>query len=143
MKRRIVGIFLIVLLIGPIFLTTTTTASGAKLELGEIYGGMRISTNITNTGDVNATDVIWTIEFKKVFPILGRAIMLKGGYIADLIPDIPAGETVRIGHDLFGIFGYGWFWIKIRAWSPNAELVEKTTLGRVFVYVVYIRHVFE
>ena len=145
MKKKIIGIFLCMLIFVPVFSATVTASQGPILELDEIHGGMGLSTSVMNTGEVNATDIIWTIEFKKAFPILGKAFMVKGEYTADLILNIPPGESeeIEVGRLPFDLMGFGLFRVTVSAWSPHANLVKKTVLVRLMFNMVIIRRVIE
>ena len=101
----------------------------AELEIGEITGGMgKVCAEIKNVGDVDATDVTWSIGlYGRIRPIWGEW--------NGTIPNLPVGESEIVCTDDF-ILGLGRVTITVTADADNADKVEKTASAFVFLFLV-------
>jgi len=103
---------------------------GPQLEIGDIKGGLRISTEIKNIGDAKAIDVSWNIHIETRFPP-----KIKGWN--DEIQSIQPGGSETISNNEW-LFGLGKVWITITAETAYAEPVEKEITGFIFLFYVII-----
>jgi hypothetical protein len=102
------------------------------LEIGEIQGGLgKIKTTITNVGDIEATDVHWTIQVTG--GILGRIDV----FTENNISSIPVGGSFTIETDSF-IFGLGALEITVMAECAEAVPSQVQATSEGFVLLVFV-----
>jgi len=105
--------------------------AGSELEVGEITGGIgKVYAEIKNVGDVNATDVNWSISvYGYIRPIWGEW--------EGTIPNLLAGETEIVSTDGL-ILGLGRVRIEVTASAQGADMVEKEVNGFIVFFFVII-----
>lgn len=128
MYRKIIGIFICMLLLIPVLSSTVIASQEPILEIGKIRGrstflrGAIVIIEIKNTGDADAYDVTWSLDIKHpIFKILN--------FTDDFnltIDIIKAGNTVKKAAMLSWI---GRFEITVTACVPGGNPVTKTVNG--------------
>ena len=99
-----------------------------KINIEQISDGVGISAVITNTGDVNATNVVWNINLDG-FVLFRRRT-------SDIIPNLAVGESVEI---YSGIpFGIGAIDITINAACAEGPYDIETASGRLFLFFINV-----
>jgi hypothetical protein len=97
------------------------------LKVEQIYGGFfKVSAVIRNLGEIEATNIQWSITFD------GGAII--GRETTGTIPKIPSGENITVNSNL--VLGFGELTVTTKAKIPENEH-EKTNNG--FAYFIYIK----
>jgi len=99
--------------------TTEEEEQEPQLEIGEITGGLGITVEILNIGDVDVENVEWTITIENGFILL----FPKEGSVTGLIGSLPLQETEIIGTNVFGL---GKFDITVVAEADGVSPVSKT-----------------
>jgi hypothetical protein len=107
--------------------TTETEGNMPELEIGEITGGIGISSSIKNIGDADAVDIHWKIS-------LDGGLILIGKETADTIAIISEGEETMIQSDF--IFGFGKPSITIYA-ECNSDISDEKTVNA-FVLLFFV-----
>ncbi|KON27466.1 hypothetical protein AC481_04865 [miscellaneous Crenarchaeota group archaeon SMTZ-80] len=106
---------------------------GAELEIGIISGDIgAISTKIRNIGEIDATDIDWSITIEG--GILGLIDILTEGTVESLV----VGEETSIKTDKM-IFGLGKVQITVEASGEGIQTASKTADGFVFLVFITIR----
>ncbi len=106
-----------------------TIIKGPTPEIGPIKGGLfKISTSIKNTGDVDATDVNWSITLD------GGAFIGKETTGKD---SISAGEEINVFSNL--IFGFGATTATVKADIPNGNSDKREQNGFVILFYINIK----
>ena len=101
-----------------------------KIELGNITGGIGVSSIITNTGEETATDVNWTIT------VTGGILNLIDVEITDVIPVLEVGEEYTISSDLF--LGLGPMEISITARCDEGSHDDISGTGTILLFFTQI-----
>ena len=140
MKKKIIGILLVILLTTPILSVTANPAEENELEIGKItdYSGIGsliplsviFDIEIKNTGDVDITDGNWSFRVKHpVFEILNFTLEKP-------LPIIKAGEEEIVSFQL--VHWMGRFELTITANAPGTNMAKKTVQGIAFMCFVRI-----
>jgi len=107
-----------------------------QLEIGDISGGVGVSSTIDNIGPCDAKNVVWEIKFTKGIIIIPAGYSATGGPI-----NIPSLTSLPISTIVFGIGGFlglGPMEITVSASASNADYVEKKVSAKVFIFFVII-----
>jgi PKD repeat protein len=111
------------------YITVVPPAGHSNLEIGNITGGLlKISAEIKNTGDTDATSVNWSIKVSNGFVLLGKTA-------SGTIVSLPSGG-MEIVTDR-PVIGLGNIGITIEVQEPDGPLVTKTVYGKLFLFLVY------
>lgn len=132
MKKKLVGIFVFMLLLFPILSSTVTASQEPVLEIGKIralpypflrlFRGSIIVIVIKNIGDADALNVTWSFDVKHpIFEILN----LTGGF--NFTIDIIKAGCTKIR--TVGLDWIGRFEITVKAYLPDGNVVSKTVNG--------------
>jgi hypothetical protein len=135
MKKRS-SVFVCMLVLIPLLSTTAIARQSAVLEIESIDEGLvvGVASTIRNIGDVSAEDVEWSITFEG-----GTVFIPLGGLRNGACKSIAAGEIKHIFSGL--VFGFGVLRpleITVSARASNAEPVEKTEVGLMFLIIVRV-----
>ncbi|MBU0497653.1 MAG: hypothetical protein KKG04_06845 [Candidatus Thermoplasmatota archaeon] len=104
-------------------------SADGKLEIEVITGGLGISAIIRNTGNINATNVSWTIETSGGFILLGKQA---SGMIPRVFPNFTT--TVKIPL----VLGIGQTQIRVTVESSEGGSAEMVRNARVHIITVKI-----
>jgi PKD repeat protein len=111
------------------YITVAPAAGHSNLSIGNVTGGLlKISAEIKNTGDVDATSVNWSITVSNGFVLLGKSV-------SGTIVSLPSGG-VEIITDR-PVIGFGNIGITIEVQEPDGPLITKTVYGKLFLFFVY------
>ena len=110
-----------------IFGMDVTSVPTPELEIQTISGGFGVKAVIANVGDIDATDVDWSIA-------LEGGLIILGGEKTGTEASIPAGETANIASGL--VFGFGKPTITVMAESAEGATAEGTASGLVILFFV-------
>jgi hypothetical protein len=128
MSKKMICIFLCTLFIFPIL--SVTAAGNPEIEIGGVSGGLfTLRIEITNTGDVDATDLNWNIT------INGGLLAPSSRKTSDSDILLKSGESMIAVSKL--INGIGRIQILIRANASGAnEVVKKVDALLLFFYII-------
>ena len=133
MKKKIVGMFVCMLLIIPVL--STTISAGPELEIVDVKGGWGIRTYIKNIGNETPNKVYFTLEH-------GGGIFVRLRKHGTAIDPIAPGETdvFWIGPGRYGIsFGIltepSWFKITI---DVNQDIVTDVVTFNALVFGSFV-----
>lgn len=114
---------------------TITVPQIPGIEIGTLKGGLlQVSVDITSTGNVDATNVVWTITVKG--GILGLINVSTNGTIPTLAPSTSENEIAK------PIFGLGKITINVTAVADGVTMVKKNANAVVFgPFVLNIKEV--
>ena len=126
MKKKIIGIFVCILLIAvPILPMTSAEDRGAALEV-EIFGGFHTGAIIRNVGDTDALFVSWNVSiyggFIKKINVTSKGVvgsLPPHNGMVDLVITLPSDQ----------ITGFGRVTIKVTADSLFTSPIEKEVDG--------------
>ena len=126
MKKKIIGIFVCILLIAvPILPMTSAEDRGAALEV-EIFGGFHTGAIIRNVGDTDALFVSWNVSiyggFIKKINVTSKGVvgsLPPHNGMVDLVITLPSDQ----------IIGFGRITIKATADSLFTSPIEKEVNG--------------
>ena len=109
-------------------LLVTITELRPNIAIGTITGGLLgISTEITNTGDASASNVIWEISVDGDFIVTGQTI-------SGTLPTLSVNGTARIEDR--PVLGFGQVTITIKVKADGVPEVTKTTNG--FIFFIFV-----
>ena len=98
----------------------TETPTNPELEIGPITGGFGVKASVKNTGDGNATNVLWNISLDGKLVFLGKE---SSGTFTTLAP--AADEAIKASF----ILGFGKTNILVKAICDEGKTAEKTATG--------------
>ncbi|KYK29252.1 hypothetical protein AYK20_06075 [Thermoplasmatales archaeon SG8-52-1] len=132
--KKIIGIFICMLLMIPVLSTTVIANPEPIIEIGDIRGrttlfyGAILIFEIKNSGDADAKDVIWNFAIKH--PII-KKFNLSHDFTIDLIK---AGDIKKL---TVGLSWWGRFELTITAYIPGGTPVSKTVNGfSIFIFII-------
>jgi glucose/arabinose dehydrogenase len=126
-KIRLIALLIVNgLIINSVFVFGSTQSQNGQLEIGEVTGGFsRVKVEILNDGDIDISDVEWSISISGGF--LGRINEINSGLISFL-----ASKTSEVVSSA-PIYGVGRITIRIQA-----NDVDKTLNGFIFLFFIKI-----
>ena len=136
MKRKIIGIFICVVILFPVLSVTSESNQTAELDIRTIDEGLLvgIAARIENIGEVDAEDVKWSIEFKS-----GNIILPLGGIKKGSFENIPASEMRSIfSGPVFGIGLLRPAEVTVTVNAANADTVEKSVKVLVLLFYTFV-----
>ena len=136
MKHKIIGILICSLLFIPVLSVSSTANQNAILEIRTVDEGLLvgIAVSIENTGDADAENVEWSIEFCS-----GNILLPIGGQKKGTFKTIPSDEIKSIFSG--PVFGIGLFrpaQVRVSVRASNAETVEKTVDVIVILFYTFV-----
>ena len=128
MKKKLIVIFVCMLIVIPVFSTTIAANPGAELDI-EIVTGFYTGAIIKNIGDEDAYNVNWCISVKG--GMLNLVLVSEEGTINVLPHSDLIGTAVRLRQP---VLGFGLVEITVTAIGENAELVTEKIDGLLLLF---------
>lgn len=132
MKKKIIGIFVCMLLVVPVLSVTVTADDEPELEIEIRWDNKSLTAFIKNVGDGDAYDVNWS------FDIEGGFLGFVNYHIGGIIDILPANSETSVENSLF-LFGFGPIEITITIGASNVETMTDTfrgiIVGRVIILI--------
>ena len=141
MMKKIVGVFVCIMMVLPIVSTISIADSGPKLDVIifgslRLFGIDRVGGVIINYGDVDACDVEYT--FIVIDNSDNSIIFTYNGIVGD-IAGIEHGTTHSVGLNFpRAAYGYGPITLVLTATSSNALDVSETAHGFQIGYFTFV-----
>jgi len=136
MKEKVIGFMIFSLIIIPVLSVTSAEIDSTELKIRAIDEGLLVGivALIENTGEVEAENVEWSIEFKSGNVLLPLKGLKKGSFAS-----IPAGEMNSIfSGPVFGIGLFRPVQVNVTVSASNAETVEKTVDVIVVLFYTFV-----